>query len=257
MSIDLTRRRFLIGSSVAATGLLTGCDALVESASVNDILQRAESLTMGAQRLLMSHQPLAREYTEADLSPVFKANGTSQPDSEDYARLMENNFADWKLVVNGMVNTPLELSLTDLKAMPSRTQITRHDCVEGWSAIGKWTGVPLGLVLQKAGIAPGARYAVFYCADDYEQSLDGSGRYYESIDLVDAWHPQTILAYSMNGKDLEVAHGAPLRLRVERQLGYKMAKYVMRIEVVSSFANMGRGRGGFWEDQGYEWYAGI
>ena len=257
MSFDLTRRRFLIGSSVAATGLLTGCDAMVQSTTVNDILQKAESLTMGAQRLLMPQQTLAREFTEADLSPVFKANGTSQPDSEDYARLTENNFADWKLVVNGMVKTPLSLSLADLKAMPSRTQITRHDCVEGWSAVGKWTGVPLGLVLEKAGLAPGARYAVFHCADDLEPSLDGSGRYYESIDLVDAWHPQTILSYSMNGKDLEVAHGAPLRLRVERQLGYKHAKYVMGIELVDSFKNLAGGKGGFWEDRGYEWYAGI
>ena len=257
MSIDLTRRRFLIGSSVAATGLLTGCDALVENATVNDILQKAESLTMGAQRLLMSGQPLAREFSEVDLSPVFKANGTADPGSEDYGRLKENNFADWRLIVNGMVQRPLELSLADLKAMPSRTQITRHDCVEGWSAIGKWTGVPLGLVLEKAGLAPGARYAVFYCADELEQTLDGSGRYYESIDLVDAWHPQTILAYGMNGKDLEVAHGAPLRLRVERQLGYKHAKYVMRIELIDSFKGIWGGKGGFWEDRGYEWYAGI
>ena len=164
MKFELSRRRFLIGSSVAATGLLTGCDALVENASVNNILQKAEALTMGSQRLLQAHEPLAREFTEADLSPIFKANGTQMPDSEDYARLMEGNFADWRLVVNGMVRTPLSLSLADLKAMPSRTQITRHDCVEGWSAIGKWTGVPLGLVLQKAGLAPGARYAVFYCA---------------------------------------------------------------------------------------------
>lgn len=257
MSIDLTRRRFLIGSSVAATGLLTGCDALVQSTTINDILQRAESLTMGAQRLLMGHQPLAREFSEADLSPVFKPNGTSEPGSEEYAQLRENNFADWKLVVNGMVQRPLELSLADLKAMPSRTQITRHDCVEGWSAIGKWTGVPLGLVLEKAGLAPGARYAVFYCADELEQTLDGSGKYYESIDLVDAWHPQTILAYAMNGKELEVAHGAPLRLRVERQLGYKHAKYVMRIELTDSFRGIWGGKGGFWEDRGYEWYAGI
>jgi DMSO/TMAO reductase YedYZ molybdopterin-dependent catalytic subunit len=257
MSIDLTRRRFLIGSGVAATGLLTGCDAMVQSTTVNDILQKAEGLSMGAQRLLLSQQTLAREFTEADISPVFKANGTSQPDSEDYAKLTENNFADWRLVVNGMVKTPLSLSLADLKAMPSRTQITRHDCVEGWSAIGKWTGVPLGLVLEKAGLATGARYALFHCADDLEPSLDGSGRYYESIDLVDAWHPQTILSYSMNGKDLEVAHGAPLRLRVERQLGYKHAKYVMSIELVDSFKNFSGGKGGFWEDRGYEWYAGI
>jgi hypothetical protein len=132
-----------------------------------------------------------------------------------------------------------------------------HDCVEGWTAIGKWTGVPLGLLLHAAGLRPDARYAVFHCADDYEQSLDGSGRYYESIDLIDALHPQTILAYGMNGQELPVAHGAPLRLRVERQLGYKHAKYVMRIEVLDSFQSIGRGKGGFWEDRGYEWYAGI
>jgi DMSO/TMAO reductase YedYZ molybdopterin-dependent catalytic subunit len=160
-------------------------------------------------------------------------------------------------VVDGLVRQPLALSLAELKKLPSRTQITRHDCVEGWSAIGKWTGVPLGLVLQTAGLLPGARYLVFHCADEYEKTTDGSGQYYESIDLVDAFHPQTILAYGMNGRDLEVAHGAPLRLRVERQLGYKQAKYLMRIEAVASFASLYRGKGGFWEDRGYEWYAGV
>src|SRR6195952_3487729 len=151
----------------------------------------------------------------------------------------------------------MEFSLADLKRLPSRTQITRHDCVEGWSAIGKWTGVSLGLLLKTAGAKANARYAVFYCADDLEQSLDGSGRYYESIDLIDAFHPQTILAYGMNSRPLEVGHGAPLRLRVERQLGYKHAKYLMRIELVDSFANISGGKGGYWEDRGYEWYAGI
>ncbi|MEO6340083.1 MAG: molybdopterin-dependent oxidoreductase, partial [Caulobacteraceae bacterium] len=147
--------------------------------------------------------------------------------------------------------------MADLKRLPQRTQITRHDCVEGWSAIGKWTGTPLGPLLKTVGLAPNARFAVFHCADDLEQSLDGTGRYYESIDLIDAFHPQTILAHTMNDKPLEVAHGAPLRLRVERQLGYKHAKYVMRIEIVDSFAHFGHGKGGFWEDRGYEWYAGI
>jgi len=155
------------------------------------------------------------------------------------------------------VRQPLSLSLDDLKRLPSRTQITRHDCVEGWSAIGKWTGVPLGMILQTAGVATEARYVVFHCADDLEESEDGSGLYYESIDLVDAYHPQTILAYGLNGQALPVANGAPLRLRVERHLGYKQAKYIMRIEVVDSFASLGQGRGGYWEDRGYEWYAGI
>jgi DMSO/TMAO reductase YedYZ molybdopterin-dependent catalytic subunit len=141
--------------------------------------------------------------------------------------------------------------------MPSRTQITRHDCVEGWSAIARWTGAPLGAVLEAARPKPDARYVVFHCADELESSLDGSGRYYESIDLLDAFHPQTILAYEMNGKSLDVAHGAPLRLRVERQLGYKQAKYLTGIELVSTLAPIAGGRGGYWEDRGYEWYAGI
>ena len=135
--------------------------------------------------------------------------------------------------------------------MPARTQITRHDCVEGWSCIAKWQGVRLSLVLQQARPKPSARYIVFHCADSIES------QYYESVDLVDATHPQTILAYDMNDQPLTVRHGAPLRLRVERQLGYKMAKYVMRIEVVESFRDIARGKGGYWEDRGYQWYAGI
>ncbi|MDQ0475169.1 molybdopterin-binding protein [Labrys wisconsinensis] len=258
MSAILTRRRLLAGAALAAGGIgLAACDPFGQGAGVTDVLARAETLTIWAQRLLLSNGALAREFTEADLSPVFRSNGTAKPDSEDYARLLETKFADWRLTVDGLVARKLSLSLDDLKKLPARTQITRHDCVEGWSAIGKWTGVPLGLVLQAAGLAPQARYAVFHCADDLEQSLDGSGRYYESVDLIDAFHPQTILAYAMNGQPLPVDHGAPLRLRVERQLGYKQAKYVMRIEIVDSFAAIAGGKGGFWEDRGYEWYAGI
>ena len=151
----------------------------------------------------------------------------------------------------------MELSLADLRALPARTQITRHDCVEGWSAIGQWTGAPLSLVLKAAGMKPNARFVVFHCADDLDNSTDGSGVYYESIDLIDAFHPQTILAYQMNGKPLAVEHGAPVRMRIERQLGYKHAKYVMRVEIVDSLGRIGMGRGGYWEDRGYEWYAGI
>ncbi|MGH6760518.1 MAG: molybdopterin-dependent oxidoreductase [Phyllobacterium sp.] len=258
MSKLLSRRRFLTGSAVTASGLLlTGCDALNENASVQKVLRMAESWTMGAQRLITKPDALAREFTEADLSPRFRSNGTSMPEGEDYARLMEGGFADWRLRIEGLVAQPLNLSLAEVKQLPSRTQITRHDCVEGWSAIGKWTGVQLGLLLKAAGLKPNARYIVFHCADDYERSTDGSGLYYESLDLIDALHPQTILAYGMNGADLPVAHGAPLRLRVERQLGYKHAKYLMRIEAVESFTHLGRGNGGFWEDRGYEWYAGI
>ena len=253
-----TRRRLLVGSAAtAAAAMLGGCDQLVQNDSVSRVLDGAEDLNRRIQRLLMSDQALAREFTEADISPVFKPNGTFHPTGEAYAALLDNKFADWRLAVEGKVTKPLNLSLDDLKSLPARTQITRHDCVEGWSAIGKWTGVPLGTILKAAEIGPDARYVVFHCADELEETADGSGRYYESIDLVDAFHPQTILAYSLNGEDLPVANGAPLRLRVERQLGYKHAKYLMRIEVVDSFAGIGFGRGGFWEDRGYEWYAGI
>lgn len=253
-----TRRGLLLGSAGAAGALLlSGCDALVENHRVDRVLRSAETLSRTTQRLLLSGDRLAREFAEADMSPVFKVNGTEKPEGEAYAELVESGFAKWQLVVDGKVRQPLRLSLPDLKQLPARTQITRHDCVEGWSAIGKWTGVPLGVVLQTAGLTPDARYAVFHCADEYEKTPDGTGQYYESIDLVDAFHPQTILAYAMNGADLSVGHGAPLRLRVERQLGYKHAKYLMRIEIVDSFRSIGRGRGGFWEDRGYEWYAGI
>ena len=162
-------------------------------------------------------------------------------------------FADWRLVVDGLVARPLALSLDQIRAAPRRTQITRHDCVEGWSAIGQWTGLPLELLLQRAGITGNARYVVFHCADDFYGTP-----YYESVDMIDALHPQTILAWAMNGQMLSVGHGAPLRLRVERQLGYKQAKYVMRVEAVASLAGLGRGKGGYWEDvSGYQWYGGI
>jgi DMSO/TMAO reductase YedYZ molybdopterin-dependent catalytic subunit len=251
-------RRHVLGGGLLGFGsiALSGCDRITGNRSVNDVLDSAEGLTQRAQRLVLG-QSLAREYTEADLSPVFRVNGTSQPDSDEYAALQAGGFVDWRLKVDGLVQTPLSLTLADLRRLPARTQITRHDCVEGWSGIAKWTGVPLGLVLRAAGLKTNARYAVLHCADELEQTFDGSGRYYESIDLIDAFHPQTILAYGMNGRPLEVGHGAPLRLRVERQLGYKHAKYLMGIELVDSFARFGGGKGGYWEDRGYEWYAGI
>ena len=259
MSRQIVSRRGLIGTGAAGLGglLLSGCDRLTGAPSVQHFIGHAQSLSLNAQRLLLAGQPLAREYTAKDLSPVFKANGTSMPTSDDYQTLMNGGFADYRLKVDCLVGAPASFSLADLRGLPSRTQITRHDCVEGWSAIGGWTGVPLHHVLNKVGVLPSARYVVFHCADDLDDSLDGSGQYYESIDLFDAYHPQTILAYAMNGAPLAVPHGAPLRLRVERQLGYKHAKYVMRIELVERFDHMQGGKGGYWEDRGYEWYGGI
>jgi DMSO/TMAO reductase YedYZ molybdopterin-dependent catalytic subunit len=254
----INRRRFL-GRVVPGAGALAlaGCDALSESPRFRDVLSSAEDLTMKVQRFLLSQDSLAREFTEADISPDFRANGTTNPSSAEYRALTENGFADWRLQVGGLVERPAEFSLDDLRAMPSRTQITRHDCVEGWSSIGKWSGVQLSRVLDQVGLKPEARYIVSTCADDLGRSLDGNNRYYESIDLFDALHPQTILAYEMNDQVLPIAHGAPLRMRVERQLGYKMAKYIMRIDAVDSLAAIGRGNGGYWPDRGYDWYAGI
>jgi DMSO/TMAO reductase YedYZ molybdopterin-dependent catalytic subunit len=254
----LHRRGFLTrGLAAASTVMLVGCDDLSDQPWVKRVLDSAETLTRVSQRALLSPAALAREYSEADLSKEFKANGSTDPDDAGYKAHAANGFADWKLSVAGLVEQPLDLSIAELRAMPSRTQITRHDCVEGWSCIGKWKGVQLSALLDRARLKPNARYVVFYCADNLFATGDDKDKYYESIGLEDAYHPQTILAYDMNGETLPIAHGAPLRLRVERQLGYKMAKYVMRVEAVDGLAKIGGGRGGFWEDLGYEWYAGI
>ncbi|WP_342112037.1 molybdopterin-dependent oxidoreductase [Methylobacterium sp. SI9] len=307
MSRSPNRRALLVGASAtAAAAMLGGCDRLGNAEWFRRTLKTGEDANMFVQRLLLREATLAPEYAEADISPWFKPNGTGDPPDRDYKALAKAKFAKYHLVVDGLVEAPFKLSLGELRKLPARTQITRHDCVEGWSAIGKWTGVPLADLLSRAKLKPEACYVVFHCADTMDQgnSLEGGGdgegtdevpagnanpsmtkqsgsgesrkdsggqqasddtaasggspvRYYESIDLVDAFHPQTILAYDMNGQALPISNGAPLRLRVERNLGYKQAKYVMRIEVVESFAHIGGGKGGYWEDQGYAWYAGI
>jgi DMSO/TMAO reductase YedYZ molybdopterin-dependent catalytic subunit len=250
----LSRRGFLTRLSAAGGALLLGgCDQLSQSPTFRDILSKAEGATQRVQRFVLSEKSMAREFSESDLSKHFKANGSINVDDPSYQADAQNGFSKWRLRIDGLVTRPTELSLDELRRLPSRTQITRHDCVEGWSAIGKWKGAQLAPLLQSVGLKPEARYLVFHCAD----TLEPGAKYYESIDLIDAFHPQTILAYDMNDAALTVPHGAPIRLRVERQLGYKHAKYVMRIEAVSSFAPVGGGNGGFWEDRGYEWYAGI
>ncbi len=250
----ISRRGLIRGAAAAAPALLLpGCDWLGASPSFRDlVLGTGEWLSYRVHRLIGS-QALAREFDPSEMSPDFRTNGNTQASSEDWVRHAANGFADWRLAVGGLVETPGSFSLADLQGMPARSQITRHDCVEGWSAIGKWTGVPLGHVLGLVKLKPEARYVVFRCADTFRGEP-----YYESIDLVDALHPQTILAYGMNDGTLPVGHGAPLRLRVERQLGYKQAKFIMQVEAVSSLAAIGAGKGGFWEDLiGYDWYAGI
>jgi DMSO/TMAO reductase YedYZ molybdopterin-dependent catalytic subunit len=253
----ISRRRLLaVGGAAAGASLLAGCSDVPWAYQPRKFFAGAEWLTLRAQRALLSDGALAREFTAADISPKFRANGTTSPNDESYKAMALGDFVNWRLEVGGLVEQPLSLSLAELRQLPARTQITRHDCVEGWSCIGKWKGPMLSTILDRVALKPEARFIVFHCADKLSNGF-ASVPYYESIDLIDAFHPQSILAYEMNDARLPVEHGAPLRLRVERQLGYKMAKYVMRIEAVDSFAGLGEGKGGFWEDNGYEWYAGI
>jgi DMSO/TMAO reductase YedYZ molybdopterin-dependent catalytic subunit len=259
---QIDRRKFLTGASIGASGLLLGgCDAFDGHLGMGDglrsFLEGANDLTHRAQRLLAGRDRLAPEFSESDIRQPMRPNGVTAPDDDTYKSLLAGDFAAWRLEVNGLVEKPLSLSLDQIRNMPARTQITRHDCVEGWSCIAKWTGTPLSLVLDQAVVKPEARYVVFHCLDTIDRGLSGDIKYYGSVDLVDARHPQTILAYGLNGKPLPVENGAPLRARVERQLGYKMPKYLARIELVSAFGDIGQGRGGYWEDNGYDWYGGI
>jgi DMSO/TMAO reductase YedYZ molybdopterin-dependent catalytic subunit len=209
-----------------------------------------DNLTYAAHRMLLPQEALVNEYDEKDITS-FPAIGTTDPGSSgspdrarSYGRMQTGAFGAWTLSVEGLVRTPRTFSLADLKRLPARTQITRHTCEEGWTAIAKWTGVPMGAILEAVGILPTARFVVSYSYDDFANS----------IDMLDAFHPQTILAYGMNGGDLSVPHGAPLRLRVERQLGYKGLKYLQRLVVTNEFDD-----GGTKGDlaNGWAWYTGI
>lgn len=261
-SLVVSRRRLLRAGAVAAVTLpLAGCDAFDflrdRSNPVRQAMLGVNNLTYRAQRLLLRGDQLAPEFAPTEIRQGQKPNGSIDPDTPDYRTHKEKNFADYQLAVDGLVERPMRFTLNAIRNMPSRSQITRHDCVEGWSTIAKWQGVPLKAILDQVGVKPTARYVMFHCFDALTRSLSGLELYYESIDLIDARHPQTILAYAMNDRPLPVANGAPLRVRVERQLGYKMAKYIRRIELVSDFTMFEGGKGGYWPDRGYEWYAGI
>ncbi len=253
MKKPVTRRKLLLGLGLATPALILGGIGLAGKKGAGDaLLGSGEWLSLQA-RQRVGRKALAREYRREDISAVFRPNGSTQPKTPQWVEDAGTGFETWQLQVGGKVKIPRAFSLAELRALPARTQITRHDCVEGWSCIGQWTGVPLATVLGTVGLQSDARYIVFHCADKF-----GAWMYYESIDLIDAFHPQTILAYEMNGAALPVRHGAPCRLRVERQLGYKHAKFVMQIEAASSLSQFGDGKGGFWEDlSDYAWYAGI
>jgi DMSO/TMAO reductase YedYZ molybdopterin-dependent catalytic subunit len=258
LKASLSRRKLLLGATQGgALLLLSGCEKFFNGLQQNktfvSLLASVEGANQRVQRFLTGRNRLAREFTERDISRYFKANGNPPPITMDYTADAANQWSQWRLKISGLIQEPADLTLTELKSMPSHTQITRHDCVEGWSAIAKWRGVPLAEIMKRVQPKPDARYVVFHCMDTDENGQN----YYESIDLEDAVHPQTILAYEMNDRPLPIEHGAPLRLRLENQLGYKMAKYIRAIEFVASFQKMAQGKGGYWEDQGYEWYAGM
>ena len=247
----LIARRDLLAAGLASAGglLLSGCSRPVPP-TYGSLLRLGDTLTYRAHRALLPGEALVREYTRADLSS-FPAVGTTDPGDQNsprasatYRDVQRGGFADWRLSVEGLVSRPTAFSLADLKRLPARTQITKHTCEEGWTAIGEWTGVPLSRVLDAAGLHPAARFVSVYSYDDVV----------DSIDLLDALHPQTLLAYGMNGRDLPVAHGAPLRLRVERQVGYKSMKYLTRIAVTEHLDD-GGDKGN--PKNGWAWYVGI
>ncbi len=254
MSKLISRRKLI----TAALGTVAGASGLAFAVRLADryglippdyggIFGVGETLTYASQRLLMSGHSRAREFDRSQISKVAPVNG-KPPEDETFQRLLAGSFTDWRLAVDGLVERPGSFSLAELKGYPSRTQITHLACEEGWSFIAQWTGVPLSYVLDLVGVRPQARYVVFFAS---EQG-------YDSIDMSDAWHPQTLLTYGMNGQELPLPHGAPVRLRVPRQLGYKSRKWLSRITVTDSMKNIGKGLGSTdTDDWGYSWYAGI
>jgi hypothetical protein len=249
--MNLRRGRFL---ALLAGTALTGCSRIATSLNENPhfhrVLEAPERLNLA---LLGADHPLAREYRDKDISPDFRHNGFDPPSDPAYLQWSRNSWHGYRLFVSGLVDKPTSFSVDDLRTkFPSTAQITRHDCVEGWSVIGKWRGVRVRDVLAAAQPRAGAKYVVFYCMDD-----DGSGtKYYESLDMRQAAHPQALLAYDLNDQPVPPKNGAPIRLKVPTQLGYKSAKHVNRIELVAALGG-NNGKGGYWEDRNYEWFAGI
>lgn len=249
----LSRRKW-ITSGLAATAGAAGLAVAARLADryglipPNDgsIYAPGETLTYAAHRLLAGNS-LAQEFPRGQISKTPFPNG-KPPDDEDFKRQQATGFADWRLAVDGMVAHPASFSISDLRRYPARNQITQLICEEGWSFIAEWIGVPLSEVLNDVGILPQARYVVFF-------SIESD--VWESFDMNDALHPQTFLTYGMNGGELPVGHGGPLRIRVPRQLGYKSTKYITRLTVTDSLKGFGKGLGSAAPEFGYSWYAGI
>jgi DMSO/TMAO reductase YedYZ molybdopterin-dependent catalytic subunit len=247
-------RRKLIKAGLAATAGVAGLGVAARIAQKyglvppdhGGIYGLGETLTYASHRLLTRHS-LAREFSRSQISKPPLAN-EMPPLKDAYKRLQAGGFVDWRLSVNGMVDRPASFSLTQLKSYPSRSQITQLACEEGWSYIAEWIGVPLSHVLGLVGVHPQARYIVYYSIDP---------DWWDSIDMADALHPQTFLAYGMNGDELPVGNGGPLRLRLPRQLGYKSVKFITHLTVTDSLKGFGKGLGSAEPEAGYAWYAGI
>jgi DMSO/TMAO reductase YedYZ molybdopterin-dependent catalytic subunit len=249
----LTRRK-LITTGLAATAGVSALGVAAELAQKyglvppdhSGIYGLGETLTYAAQRLLTRHS-LAREFSRGQISKPPFVNELA-PLSDEFKRLQAGKFADWRLSVSGMVARPASFSLDQLKSYPSHSQITMLQCEEGWSYIAEWIGVPLSQVLQAVEPLPQARYVVYYSIDP---------DWWESIDMADALHPQTFLVYGMNGGELSVGNGGPLRLRVPRQVGYKSVKFITHLTVADNLKRFGKGLGSASPEGGYAWYAGI
>jgi len=247
-------RRKLITTGIAAIAGASGLGVAARMAQKYGLIPPdhaglyglGETLTYASQRLLTRHS-LAREFPRSQISPRPLENEVAPP-NEAFKRLQAGGFADWRLAVNGMVDRPTQFSLAELKSFPARNQITSLQCEEGWSYIAEWTGVPLSHVMDQVGVHPQARYVVYFSIDP---------EWWESIDMADALHPQTFLTYGMNGKELPVANGGPLRVRLPRQLGYKSVKYITHLTVTDDLKHFGKGLGSAAPDGGYAWYAGI
>ena len=246
MKQRLTRRGLLAGLPAAGAVLLGGCSRSLPP-TYGSLYDVSNALTFAAHRLLLRNQPLVREFRRDFISKKFPAINTTNPPSERYQRWLAGKFADWRLPVRGLIAKPADWSLDAIQRLPSRTQVTQHNCEQGWSAIAEWTGAPLSHLLAAAGTLPNARYVVFHTVDGW----------WDSLDMFDALHPQTLLAYGMNGGTLPVAYGAPVRLRVERQLGYKNLKYITRIDLTESLDDVEDGTGAVGAPYDYSWYAGI
>ena len=250
---DLSRRKLIV-TGLAATAGVTGLGVAARLAEKyglvppdhGGIYGPGETLTYAAQRLLTRHS-LAREFPRSQISKRPLANEIP-PFRDDFKRLEAGGFVDWRLNVDGMVGRPASFSLTQLKSYPSLSQITELACEEGWSYIAEWIGAPLSHVLDVVGIRPQAKYVVYFSIDP---------DWWESMDMADALHPQTFLAYGMNGDDLPVGNGGPLRMRLPRQLGYKSVKFITRLTVTDSMKGFGKGLGSASPEGGYAWYAGI